>query len=595
MKKKLIIITTLIIRGNYHKKSLGKFYENFIEFLKDYDVYHIINIDEPVYLKKYFNKYETIDLLNRIIPEQINRIYIDKENPGFLNAYKKSMDKIEELNLNSENNLFWWFEDDWAFVNKDINIFKLGTIFSELKNSALMFTKSSPLGSFRAGPLMSGSYFLNFFNIHKMKIPNNTCDPERQVRRWLSGKKYNIGRKEIHRMINENNNTIDIIQLVNNKKNININNFMKWCYPGKYFNNELKFNFHIIQIDENFKTFYYSKLNQNNKFNINEINKNDLFKIFDNNNIKYINFYPYIFIDIGRIFNEKYSLIKWTTINDGTTYNVNSFKILQLGNKNNLNIDEIRLNYKLTYNESFYSGIVNILYNIEKFNNEYKKINIKYFSHLYGSYPNFNVISKLIKLNLKPEVLNQNKFINYELINIDKNIIDKINFKLYHNYFNEIFKFNEKIINEKNDFFSKFKNKKIIGFYFEKNNNNKNLIEKFKNIDNYDHILINKEIDIKDKNLKNKIININSKTYNFKKRFHDIKNIICKINDCSSEKRVVLEMKLKELTLKNEESLYSKILNLLILSQCEKIVSDQINFLILCKIIKLNILIETIF
>ena len=103
MKKKLIIITTSIIRGNYHKKSLGKFYENFIGYLEDYDVYHIINIDEPVYLKKYFNKYETIDLLNKIIPEQINKIYINKENPGFLNAYKKSMDKIEEMNLNSEN------------------------------------------------------------------------------------------------------------------------------------------------------------------------------------------------------------------------------------------------------------------------------------------------------------------------------------------------------------------------------------------------------------------------------------------------------------------------------------------------------------
>ena len=52
MKKKLIIITTLIIRGNYHEKSLGKFYKNFMKFLKDFYVYHIINIDEPLYLKK---------------------------------------------------------------------------------------------------------------------------------------------------------------------------------------------------------------------------------------------------------------------------------------------------------------------------------------------------------------------------------------------------------------------------------------------------------------------------------------------------------------------------------------------------------------
>ena len=54
MKKKLIILTTAIIRGEYHIKSIGKLYNKFNNFLKDYDVYHIINIDSPQNLKSKF-------------------------------------------------------------------------------------------------------------------------------------------------------------------------------------------------------------------------------------------------------------------------------------------------------------------------------------------------------------------------------------------------------------------------------------------------------------------------------------------------------------------------------------------------------------
>ena len=45
--RKLIILTASIIRGDFHKKTIGKFYEYFNEYLKQFDIYHIINIDKP--------------------------------------------------------------------------------------------------------------------------------------------------------------------------------------------------------------------------------------------------------------------------------------------------------------------------------------------------------------------------------------------------------------------------------------------------------------------------------------------------------------------------------------------------------------------
>ena len=53
----------------------------------------------------------------------------------------------------------------------------------------------------------------------------NSCDPEKQVGRWLSGNKN----KNIHRDIT-NNNIIDIFTLYHDKKDINPNDFTYWHY-----------------------------------------------------------------------------------------------------------------------------------------------------------------------------------------------------------------------------------------------------------------------------------------------------------------------------------------------------------------------------
>ena len=91
---KLIILTPSIIRGNFQKETIGKFYDYFYKYLQKYEIYHIINIDEPENLKKYFNKYETMNIYNSIIPNKINKIFINEPNIGFLQAWKKIVLKM---------------------------------------------------------------------------------------------------------------------------------------------------------------------------------------------------------------------------------------------------------------------------------------------------------------------------------------------------------------------------------------------------------------------------------------------------------------------------------------------------------------------
>ena len=315
MKKKLIILTTAIIRGSLHIYSVGKFYKKFKDFISNYEVYHIINIDSPENLKHKFNKYETISIFNSIIPDEINIEYIINDKPGFIFAYTNLMNKLKELNLLSEDNFYWWFEDDWKPI-KFFNIFKYVNYFCKFKNSAIMFTNKSPLGSFRGGPIMSGSYFLNFFNIVNLCVSNNTCDPERQVRRWLSGLDRMNGRKKVHRKVTDKNKKIQIIQVIINYKMFSESNYMKWYYPGKYFSKKLNFEFKTILVGKNLKAFLYNSKSNN----FNEISSNIVSNLFDNDNLKYFNFYPEIFKDIGRKFNEKNKLEKWSIINHGTKY-----------------------------------------------------------------------------------------------------------------------------------------------------------------------------------------------------------------------------------------------------------------------------------
>ena len=51
---------------------------------------------------------------------------------------------------------------------------------------------------------MTYKYFEKYFDIVTNNIANNTCDPERQVSRWISGIKRKNGSKMIERDITHN-------------------------------------------------------------------------------------------------------------------------------------------------------------------------------------------------------------------------------------------------------------------------------------------------------------------------------------------------------------------------------------------------------
>ena len=342
--KKLIILTASIIRGDFHKQTIGKFYKFFYEYLKDYDIYHIINIDEPKNLKNHFNKYETMHVYNEIIPEKVNKIFINKPNPGFLQAYKKLISKVEELNLINDDYLYYWLEDDWE-PKSNYNIDKFFTVL-KYPNACYTYSNSAPLGSFRGGPFMTGSYFKNVFKIQKYM--NDTCDPERQMSRWIRGGNNKNGREYIHRFSIQNNN-IDLLNIhiilvysKNDKFDFN-NNVTKWIYKSPPYERSIKFHYHIISYDTNFNLKYSTYINED--YDLKDITIAELNKLFDNLSIKYFVIKPIIFNDewLGRKFNEKYNLKKWVKITDGTTYSSSDYYNVNLGNWKLLDKDILRL------------------------------------------------------------------------------------------------------------------------------------------------------------------------------------------------------------------------------------------------------------
>lgn len=507
--QKLIILTACIIRGEYHINSLGLFYKKYNKYLKNFEVYHIFNIDQPKYLKRYFSVYETLELLDNIIPSNVNKTIILNKNPGFLTAFKNLTNKVIELNLLSDDNIYWWFEDDWK-CNCSYNIFELTKNICNIQNSAITFTNSAPLGSFRGGPLMSYSYFMNFFNIEKIGVMNSTCDPEKQVNRWLCGINRENGNQKIHRDITKNN-TIHIILIYNNKNDIDFIHFTHSYYKNnKKFNEDLIFKYYILINNNNnnnynykFTQIDYEKDYEKYKDNIKDILfKNitlDELKIFFNehdikDNIKYFIHYPTCFTDTGRSFNEQYSLQKWTHIEDNTSYTNTNIIDAVYGIWKNISEDEIRLSPKLTSNKGFFSSFVHILHVLPYLNNKYflnnVHLNLIYYSHTYGNYPNFNVFGKVIKLNYTPHTQNniilqeKDKFylnelnalyidqcgyqydIHYDTIDTHTLYSFKNNFKLAHDYLFKFFKFDDDLINKKEEFVKCFKNKKVLGLHF---------------------------------------------------------------------------------------------------------------------------------
>ena len=119
MKKKLILLTTAITRGDLHKQSIGYFYEKTFKYYSEYELYHIINIDWPLKLRNKFNINETKELLKEIIPNEVNIIFTEKysENPSFAKAYINVIETMYKHKLFSEESYVWWLEDDLSLIH----------------------------------------------------------------------------------------------------------------------------------------------------------------------------------------------------------------------------------------------------------------------------------------------------------------------------------------------------------------------------------------------------------------------------------------------------------------------------------------------
>lgn len=615
---KLIIITPSIIRGDFHRKTIGLFYKTFFKFIENWEIFHIINIDSPEYLKKYFNSYETMNIYNEIIPNKVNKIYNITKKPGFLFAFKNLINKIKENNLEDESNFYWWLEDDWVH-EKDYNFFKILDIFCKIKNAAFILTNNAPLGSFRAGPFMSGSYFFNFFNIEKKGVMNLTCDPEKQVYRWISGIERPNGNQMIYRDFKDNN-IIQIIYFSYNDDSISLHK-IPFYYYNKKFNKKLVFQYYVITYNDKDEIYKFSKIDNDKNYTLDEKSLNYIENYFNNNYIKYFSIEPFIFKDKGRYFNEVYNLEKWQRLGEGTTYKPKQSINAQLGNWKNLELDELRLRSNLTLNKGFFSSflyIIQLLPYLEKkfFNNDIK-LNFSYISHVYGSYPNFEVIGKSILMNYEPTC---NKFIRKncdELVDLKKTFHKifgeqsyndnptnyksfKDNFKLANQLFTKYFKLSDEITECLNKYLMKFEKNKILGIHFR--GTDKLKVNWVKHVSVEEFILI---LDYHLRNNKYDILYIASDSSDFKKKIRNIysdkykiltleqelsnnnealhMNRIKKINDVIKkikkstdiDEKIKYENELKLESKVNEKQLNNLILDSLILSKCNLVLKTH--------------------
>lgn len=336
----LYILTTAITRPTLHNESIGVFYEkiykpnkSFVD--KHFCITHVINIDCPEKLMAYFTVGQTVENFKRIIPSSItlNLLFEDQSGPAFLDAFKRIMDYIDKLSVYGNNNLFWWFEDDWKF-DFDNGFFQNLMFLYSFKSSAMTLTPNSQLGSFRGGPVMSEDFFLKYFNIQRLKQMNCSCDPERQVVNYISMKGIQMENGTIIVRARPEHETIRLILVYINVEYSKITpDFGIGFYQKKYDSGpkpNFIYEYYIIVIKScSWNVFEYMKYEPENnaissvctvKENYKMTTLNELNQMF-NYGINYFIVKPYCLNDCGREFAQKYNLIKgWVKYGDITTY-----------------------------------------------------------------------------------------------------------------------------------------------------------------------------------------------------------------------------------------------------------------------------------
>ena len=306
---------------------------------------------------------------------------------------------------------------------------------------------------------------------------------------------------------------------------------------------------------------------------------------------------------------------KTANIADINNYYSNDYYNANLGNWKLLDINTLRLKPQITMNKGFFSSIVYIHqclpYLEEHYFNKNINLNILYYSHNYGNYPNFQVIGDIIQLNYIPSINKKNK--QFEELTCFGSLVRKIcgrqqrdedtkqyqsfknNFKLSNKYLFKYFKFHTQIYEKVNKFTNIFNSKKVLGLHYRGTDKNKvnwvthisaqefiTIIDNHLKKNNYNIIFVSTDdFDFVNKiNLKYKdkytILFYDKEKNNDNKnaiqinRLKIIQNKIKEIKKCNNDinKLVVLENELKIETQINRNLFETAVVNSFILSKC---------------------------
>ena len=284
-----------------------------------------------------------------------------------------------------------------------------------------------------------------------------------------------------------------------------------------------------------------------------------------------------------------------------------------LGNWLNYPIEVLRLSPATTMNKGFFSSFTYILEIIPLLKKEYFdkgiNINIQYYSHNYGNYPNFEVIGNSIKLAYEPTLNNKgetNKYIEIHsthkrlcgrgIPNEDRKKLFsyKSNFKLANKYFNKYFNISDEIMRLVNDFTKKFEKKKVLGLHYR--GCDKNRVKWVKHISSdeylrivnyelkrnkYDAIYISSDekeiIEKVNKIYKNyEVMSYGQNNYGKKNKqsihldhFFNIKMLVEKIGKQKKNERMDLENSLRRTAINSRKILKEGLICSLILSKCD--------------------------
>lgn len=191
----IIIITPAIIRPIIHTVSIASLYKSLDGYKKhNIKITHIINIDSPDKLLKIgYNLKDTINNLDKLIPDDVIKKYLINNKPTFTDSYCRIW--IEANKYATNNSIILYFEDDWNF-KKIFNWFHILDNITETIPIDTPYILTNQLYIDNSPHMMSYKYYEQYYNYFKKEgasIMQNNTDPD--IIRHLFGKFY---LKKIH-------------------------------------------------------------------------------------------------------------------------------------------------------------------------------------------------------------------------------------------------------------------------------------------------------------------------------------------------------------------------------------------------------------